>query len=475
MNEMQKKKILVIGDVMLDVCERGLVKRISPEAPVPVFWDQPDKKSYAPGGAANVAVNLVAAGQKVAIMSIIGDDKAGDKILDILKSYHINTEPICKFNRPTTVKTRLLASNNQQVLRIDSEVVTEINHDEEQILLEKYKNEAAKADLIIISDYLKGMLSKYLTQQIILFANEKDIPVLIDVKDPNVIKYKGAFLLKPNKKELHDLTGCELKTRGDIINASRQLLQKCGCKYVMTTLGAEGMALISTDDAYFIDSVKKEVFDVTGAGDTTIAYLAVCLANNFPIRQAVNIANYAAGVQVGKVGTSTVSWEEVQHLISRLTEVNSTKILSPEEIKTFREKHRDQKIVFTNGCFDILHAGHVSYLKKAAALGDILVVGLNDDDSVRRLKGYGRPVNNVNDRIVVISALECVDYLAVFSEDTPYNLINLIQPDILVKGGDYKPEEVVGKDIVEARGGEVEILPFVPGKSTTNIINRIRG
>lgn len=474
MRELQKKNILVIGDVMLDRYQRGNVKRISPEAPVPVFWNQPGKETCAPGGASNVAVNLVAAGQHVSVMSILGNDEAGNKILEILEAQGIDTELMCKFNRPTTVKTRLLAANNQQVLRIDSETVSQITDEEEKILLDKLKDKIADFDIIVISDYSKGLLTEHFTQKVIEFANNKKIRVLIDVKDPNINKYCGAFLLKPNQKELHDLTGCVVDNPKNIVDASRKLIKECKSEYVLTTLGADGMALISKEFSYFIPSVKKEVFDVTGAGDTTIAYLTACIANDFSVREAVNISNYAAGVQVGKVGTSTVSWNEVQNLISSLKENRTAEILSQEEIKKFREDHTDQTIVFTNGCFDILHAGHVSYLKQAASLGDVLIVGLNDDDSVHRLKGDGRPVNRVNDRATVIGALECVDYVAVFSEDTPYNLIKAIQPDILVKGGDYKPDQVVGKDIVEAAGGKVEILPFVQGKSTTSIINKIK-
>ena len=233
------------------------------------------------------------------------------------------------------------------------------------------------------------------------------------------------------------------------------------------------MILVGDGDPYSVRALAREVYDVSGAGDTTIAYLATCLANQLPIRKAVDIANYAAGIQVGKVGTSSVYLQEVRDLISNEDHGLSHKMLTSEEIQTFRENHKSKKVVFTNGCFDILHVGHIRYLQEAATLGDILVVGVNSDDSVRRLKGLSRPVNNEQDRMEMLSALGFIDYVTLFDEDTPYELIKKIQPDVLVKGGDYKSEEVVGRDIVEARGGRLELIPFVEGKSTTNIINKI--
>ena len=474
MKDLQRKNILVIGDVMLDVYERGIVKRISPEAPVPVFLKQPELTTSVLGGASNVAVNLVAAGQKVSIMSIVGKDTAGKKIKEMLAAYEIDTNLVCDLDRITTVKTRLLAANNQQVLRVDAEKTTNISLDEENLLLNKLARVIDEFDIIVLSDYLKGILTIRMTQEIIHLANNKNIAVLVDVKDPNSEKYKGAYLLKPNKKELRDLTGLEINNNEDVIIASRKLLNLCHSQYVLTTLGANGMTLVSQSDAYSIPSVKQEVFDVTGAGDTTIAYLAACLANDYSIKDAMKISNYAAGVQVSKVGTSSISWHEVMKLIRTLKGNKTTKYISSDELQNFRQEHADQCVVFTNGCFDILHAGHVGYLKQASALGDVLIVGLNSDDSVRRLKGPDRPVNNVNDRAAVLGALECVDYITVFDEDTPYNLICTVKPDILVKGGDYKPDDVVGKDIVEAYGGRVEIMPFIAGKSTTNIIKKIK-
>ena len=240
------------------------------------------------------------------------------------------------------------------------------------------------------------------------------------------------------------------------------------------TLGARGMVLVGDGEPYFVKSLAREVFDVSGAGDTTISYLAACMVNGMTIRDAVDIANYAAGIQVGKVGTSSVRWQEVRDLMSNEDHGYLHKILTAEDVTRFREDNKDKKIVFTNGCFDILHVGHKRYLQQAATLGDLLIVGVNSDDSVRRLKGPDRPVNTEQDRAEMLSALGFIDYVVIFEEDTPYELIKKIQPDVLVKGGDYKPEEVVGRDIVEARGGRLELIQFVDGKSTTRIIEKIK-
>ena len=308
---------------------------------------------------------------------------------------------------------------------------------------------------------------------IMQMAKENNIPVVIDVKDPKYGKYYGATLLKPNLNELRTLTGRNVQTDEEIIEAAEDLRSRSNCKYVLATLGAKGMILIGDGKPYFVKSLAREVYDVSGAGDTTIAYLATCIANGMPMRDAVDIANYAAGIQVGKVGTSSVYWQEVRDLISNEDHGISHKILSMEDIAHFRKDNAQKKIVFTNGCFDILHVGHKRYLQQAATLGDILVVGVNSDTSVKRLKGPSRPVNNEQDRAEMLSALGFIDYVVIFDEDTPYELIKKIQPDVLVKGGDYKPEDVIGRDIVEARGGRLELISFVEGKSTTNIINKI--
>ena len=340
--------------------------------------------------------------------------------------------------------------------------------------LKKLEEEIDCYHLILLSDYLKGLLTYDFTQGVIHLAKEHGIPVIIDVKDPHVEKYKGAYLLKPNLKEIRELTGMPAQTDQEIIEAAETLRERCECEYVLCTCGARGMVLVGKNhEPFFIGSQVREVYDVSGAGDTTISYLAAGMANGIDMDDAVTIANVAAGIQVGKTGTSSVYMREVRDFLANEDEGTFHKILYGADLETFRQDNADKKIVFTNGCFDILHVGHKRYLQQAATLGDILVVGVNSDDSVKRLKGPERPINSEQDRTEMLCAMKFVDYVVIFEEDTPYELIKKIQPDVLVKGGDYKPEEVVGRDIVEARGGRLELIKFVDGKSTTNIINKI--
>jgi len=471
-DRIKKKNILVIGDIMLDTYFEGDVTRISPEAPVPIFRKRIEHCAL--GGAGNVATNLIAAGQNVLMMSIVGKDKVGEKIVDILEKHGIDISLLFFLNRCSTEKTRFLSSNNQQVMRLDVEDTSLLGHDDCEKMLRTLNGRIDEIDLIVISDYLKGLLSFEFTSKVIKMAKEKDILVIIDVKDSNVEKYKNSYLVKPNLKELQEITGITVNNDDEIVYASNILREMCNSKYVLTTCGARGMVLIGGDEPYFVDSVGKKVFDVTGAGDTTIAYLASCLANEFDINDAIDIANCSAGIQVSKVGTSAVYWREVLEQLEGKNRLFNGKILSKDELRTFRLDNEGKKIVFTNGCFDILHVGHIRYMQEASKLGDILVVGLNSDNSVRRLKGPDRPINSQDERAEMLASLEFVDYVVIFDEDTPYDLIMKIQPDVLVKGGDYNPNNVVGKDIVEARGGELRLINFVEGKSTTNIINKIK-
>lgn len=465
-------RILVIGDVMLDTYFSGDVNRISPEAPVPVFKKKEERSVL--GGAANVASNLIAAGQNVSIMAMVGNDETGEKLKNIFTMEGVNTDLIVSLDRHTTEKTRFLASNNQQVLRLDVEDTYPLSEVECRKMIREFKNRVQDFDLIVISDYLKGLLTYEFTQSVISTSRENNIPVIIDVKDPNHKKYDGATLLKPNLKELKGLTGRCIKSEQDIINASNELRISCNCEYVLTTCGAKGMILVGDHITYSVKAVGQEVFDVTGAGDTAIAYLAACLVNGYKIQRAIDIANLAAGIQVSKVGTSAVYWTEIRERLEGGLHDAANKIVSGDLISGFRKEHKGKKIVFTNGCFDILHVGHVRYLQEAAKLGDILIIGLNSDASVKRIKGPDRPINNELERAEMLCALGFVDYVAIFDEDTPLELIQKVEPDILVKGGDYKPEEVVGKEFVEARGGRLTLIPFVEGKSTSRLIWKIR-
>lgn len=473
--KIQQKRIIVLGDIMLDEYYKGTVDRISPEAPVPVFLEK--QVSYRLGGAANVAMNLAANNQKVSIMAIIGNDFHGEKIKCMLKKNDIDDSYLFQTERPTTTKIRLIAGNNQQVLRIDDEDSTEINAKLENMLLDVFKSIISGFDLVIISDYMKGLMTVSFTQNVIAIARENNLRVLVDVKGNNAQKYKGAFLIKPNKKELAMLTTMSISTMEEIQNASQYLRNICDSEYVLTTCGADGMVLVNRYGKFYkLKTTSKEVFDVTGAGDTVIAFLGICLTNEMTMEQAIRVSNYAAGIQISKVGTSIVTFAEVIKVIknSEFGQVNAYKKLEKKELLMFRKQNANAKIVFTNGCFDILHIGHIRYLKEAAALGDMLIVGLNSDDSVRRLKGNDRPINSQEERFELLAALEYIDYIVIFDEDTPYEIIRLCQPDILVKGGDYTEESVIGNDLVKKRGGHIKIIPYVKGKSTTNIISKIQ-
>jgi len=470
----QQKKILVIGDAMLDVYSVGEVKRISPEAPVPIF--KKNTEHYVLGGASNVAANLISAGQCVYLMTVVGNDVSGNLFMEMLHDVSINSEMIYRSEkRRTTVKNRFIASNNQQVIRLDEEDAFPLSDEESIELKHLFKERLQEFDLIILSDYLKGVLTHELTREIIDLANAGDIRVLVDPKDSEVRKYACAFLLKPNQEELCVLTGHSVYKFNDIIKTSIDLCEICDCRYILTTCGARGMVLTERGGKYEIfHSTPKEVYDVTGAGDTVIAYLGACLANGFTVAEAVFISNIAAGIKVLKTGTAPVYLNEVDDWNHKKWDNSDEhKIIDRFNISHQLKTLINKKIVFTNGCFDILHYGHVNYLRNAAILGDILIVGLNSDASVKRLKGKDRPINPQDERALLLAAFEFVDYVVIFDEDTPYELIRDVKPDILVKGMDYLPEDVIGRELVEARGGKLVLLPLVEGKSTTTLIEKI--
>ncbi len=479
MESMTHKKILVAGDIMIDNYHYGKALRVSPEAPVMIFRESNDGNRTVAGGAANVAVNLKAkAGMEVDIFSVIGDDTNGEDLLTILEEQNIGTEFVISVSgRPTTSKLRYIAQNNQQLMRVDDESTDNISEELLHNDWDKLYCKMNEYDMVILSDYQKGFLTEENTQYLIRIAKEAGIPVLVDVKGTDLEKYRGAYLLKPNQSELHDLTGMPVSNSGQIAEAAVTLCRRAECAYVLATLGASGMVLADQDRVLFwAKSTAKEVYDVTGAGDTVIAYLALGLMEEKGIELVVKTANYAAGIQVSKIGTSIVYPEEVQEAMGMA--VNHGKQLNfyrPNGLKCLEcIKSTGKKIVFTNGCFDILHAGHVEYLRKAKALGDCLVIGVNSDASIKRLKGESRPVNSLSDRIVLLSALEFVDYVIAFEEDTPYELIQAIKPNILVKGGDYQVKDIVGADLVKENGGSVMTIPLVEGRSTTGIIKKIK-
>lgn len=474
-----QSKILVAGDIMLDTYIYGKVERISPEAPVPVMREKPTSTKYVLGGAANVALNLVVTGNiSVKLFSVIGRDTNGELLMRKLKQSGIGTDMILQDeDRPTTNKLRYIGQNNQQLLRVDNESAEPVSQEKLEKAYAKLRDRMKEYDLIVLSDYMKGFLSAANTRTIIEMAEKYQIPVFVDIKDRNYLKYKGAMLLKPNLNELHMITGLNVDNEKKIVDASCFLCGETDSQYVLTTLGAQGMIMTDKDRVLLrVRSTAQEVYDVTGAGDTALAYLASEFVRGKEIKEAVVTANTAAGIQVSKSGTSPVYPEEVfrtgNHTEYRKKELND---YYDGGLYLLEELHRrGEKIVFTNGCFDVLHAGHVEYLAKARKLGDRLVVGINSDASVKRLKGSLRPINNLSDRTLLLSALESVDYIIPFEEDTPLEIIKKVMPDILVKGGDYQLNEIVGADFVTENGGTVVTIPFVEGKSTTGIIRRIQ-
>ena len=453
----KKPNILVIGDLMVDHYLYGKVDRISPEAPVQVVDIQ--REELLMGGAGNVINNLISLGAKVGVCSVIGDDEGGEFLHERLGQKGVVKEGlVTQKGRKTSHKSRLIASH-QQIVRIDKEDKENISQSSEDTILMRIKIVLSFYDAIILSDYGKGVLTETLTQNIISLANEKNKIVLVDPKGSDYSKYKGATLLTPNKKEAIEATGIEIKDEYSLKKALKKLKDDIELDYSVITLSEEGIALLDKDFKK-LPTVAKDVFDVTGAGDTVISAITISLVEGKSIKEAIEFANKAAAVAVSHVGCYAVKKEDIHNL------EKDDGVISLNEL--LKNLPRDKKIVFTNGCFDILHAGHVKYLKEAKSFGDILIVGLNSDESVKRLKGESRPINNLTDRATVLLALEAVDFVVEFGEDTPYELIKAIKPDVLVKGGDYEGKEVVGSDIAK----ETRLVQFVEGKSTTNIIQR---
>lgn len=462
--------ILVIGDLMVDHYIWGECNRISPEAPVQVV--NVKKETTNLGGSLNVINNLVSLGATVYAGGVIGNDALGKLILERLKELNVNAGAIVKEdNRPTTQKSRVLAANHQ-VIRVDREDTSPVNENSQHSIIDFVKKNIATFDIILLSDYAKGVLTPLICQEIIKVANENNCKVLIDPKGADFSKYQGAHLITPNKKETTLATGIELKDDHAIEKAGKLLKEKIGLDKVVLTLSEKGIALYENELQIF-PTAAREVYDVTGAGDTVLAALGYSISTGSTISEACRFANAAAAVVIGKVGSATATHEEIASFLQEPgTTGEALKILSWHELDDIVSnlKRKNEKIVFTNGCFDILHAGHVSYLQKARQLGDVLILGLNSDASTKRLKGPGRPVNSEEDRAFVLAGLSCVDYIAIFEEDTPYELIKHVKPDLLVKGKDYENKEVVGSDIAK----EVVLIDFIEGKSTTNILKKIQ-
>jgi len=464
-------KILVIGDLMIDKYLWGECTRVSPEAPVQVINVKKETKVL--GGAGNVAHNLITLGSNVEVLSVIGGCQISKELKELFKKINLKTDNLIEQkDRITSKKTRIISAQ-QQVIRYDIESDEDINKASEKKLIDIYKLIISKFELVILSDYGKGVITKYIAQDVIRIANSHKIKVIVDPKGSDYSKYNSAYLLTPNRKEACEATGINISDKKTLEDALIYLKRSCKLHTSLITLSEEGIAIF--DEKFRSHpTVAREVFDVTGAGDTVIASLGYALAAKQDIDSAVIFANIAAGVVVGKIGSATTSFEEIIKYESSLSPSSCEEsILSLEEFTKILHdlrKHK-KKIIFTNGCFDILHMGHVRYLEKAKNHGDVLVVGINSDDSVTRLKGKDRPINSLEDRSCVLSSLRSVDYVIPFEEDTPIQLISTIIPDILVKGGDYKNKEIVGEKIAK----ELILIDFVKGRSTSNTINKING
>ena len=466
----KKPNILVIGDLMIDHYLWGSCDRISPEAPVQVV--NVKKESSVLGGAGNVINNLVTLGSIVDVISVIGNDTVANELKNLLERIDVPTSNLVVENsRQTSKKSRLIASQ-QQVLRYDMESIDDIDENSHKQIIQTLEKNINKYSSIILSDYGKGVLTTSLTKEIIKIANKHSVKVLVDPKGKDYSKYKGSYTLTPNKKEAMEATNIDIKDENSLIEALKSLKNQCALEVSLITLSEQGIAIFD-DNLTIKPTVAREVYDVTGAGDTVIASIAFALGNNLDIKDAIYFANLAAGVVVGKIGSATATLDEIYEYEYSLHKSNSTShIKTFDEIKTLSSKLHNQgkKIVFTNGCFDILHVGHVKYLEVAKSYGDVLILGLNADSSVRKLKGETRPINTQDDRAYILASLESVDYVVIFDENTPYELIKLIKPHVLVKGGDYEGKEVVGQDIAD----ELKLVQFVDGKSTTNTIKRIQ-
>ena len=466
-----RPRILVVGDLMIDHYLWGKTDRISPEAPVPVIDVQNETEVL--GGAGNVVNNLVALGADVSVASAIGADENGKRLTVMLKTLGVKTDAlVTEPQRKTTRKSRVIASH-QQVVRFDSETRQAITEETEAKILASIDKTLFLTDIVLLSDYGKGVLSDTLTQAIIQKCQKAGVKVLVDPKGYDYSKYRGATLVTPNKKEASEATGIAISDDESLKRAGFKLKNDLDLEMAMITLSEEGMAIFG-ETMRKIPTVAREVYDVTGAGDTVLATLGYVLAAGGDIDEAARIANAAAAVVVGKLGSTTATWDEIIAYEKALHESTTDhRIKNREELAQTVEhlKKEGKTVVFTNGCFDILHLGHVKYLETAASFGDVLIVGVNSDESVRRLKGDDRPVNPEYDRAYLLAALDAVDYVTIFDEDTPYELIKIVQPDILVKGGDYKGKEVVGSDIAK----EVRLVDFVEGRSTTKTIEKMRG
>ena len=474
-----QKTVLVIGDIMLDRYLWGDVSRISPEAPVPVVRLTGETESV--GAAANVALNLTNLGIHSRLVGLVGDDEEGRRLRELISMAGIDGSGIrTQYKRPTTTKTRVVGGH-QQMLRIDMEETKPITKDALNKLLErllKHLKQEPIPGAVILSDYGKGVLDENICQTVIKTAKEMNIPVLVDPKGVNYEKYRGATTLTPNRKELATAIPFPINDLPGLLNAGDTLCKKLGLDFLTVTLSEQGIALLEQNEGpKRIPAVTREVFDVSGAGDTVVSTFAAGLAVGLNKMDALHLANLAAGVVVGKVGTTPINQLDLVAALSSEEAMGQSDKICSFKAATARVtawRNAGEKIVFTNGCFDLLHTGHVTYMEDARNLGSRLIIGLNTDNSVRKLKGPSRPIIHEKDRARVLAAMASVDMVILFDQDTPMTLIKSIKPDILAKGADYTEETVVGAAEVKSWGGRVALIPLVQGHSSSNIVDNIK-
>jgi D-beta-D-heptose 7-phosphate kinase/D-beta-D-heptose 1-phosphate adenosyltransferase len=472
-----QQRIIVIGDIMLDRFITGTVSRISPEAPVPVLKAKGERISI--GGAGNVAINLIGLGASVKIFGILGNDDNGKKLSELLEQTEIDSNDlVIDPERITTTKTRII-SRNQQIVRIDQEQNNPISETTRKRIVRSFANSVNKfkPDGIIISDYAKGMITSELCEEIIRHPRVKKIFIAVDPKGRDFTKYKGATAITPNQTEAQEVCGFNIVDEATLEKSMKKLTKITGIDTIIITRGNEGISYSARgENTKTVHSNAREIFDVTGAGDTVVSVLTLSYLSSKSWEDSVRIANAAAGIVVGRVGTVSVTQRDILNAFDNNKNPNLQKIVSRKSLFELlpQLKKEKKKITFTNGCFDLFHKGHLHLLNEAKNFGDILIVGVNDDDSVKRIKGEERPYIPAVDRARMIAELECVNFVVVFPEDTPLELIKMIKPDILTKGSDYKHENVIGSEFVESYGGKVKFIEQLKGISTSTLLSKIR-
>jgi D-beta-D-heptose 7-phosphate kinase / D-beta-D-heptose 1-phosphate adenosyltransferase len=471
LHDLTRARILVVGDLILDHYVRGITERTSPEAPVPVVLFRGEDRI--PGGAANVARNIVAAGAVTMCVGAIGEDQDGDELLACLGRLGIDGSGIVRLReRPTTLKTRIL-SHNQQMLRLDREDSSPLPLDVQEQIIESCLQLLPGCNAVIVSDYAKGVLTPLVLENVIGEARNRGIPLFVDPKARDFSRYRGAYALTPNAKEAFEATGCPTTAEEGLSRAAEAIMGVTQCEAVAITRGGEGLGLfLRGESAILVPAAAREVYDVTGAGDTFVAFLAMGVAAGFRLPDAARLANAAAGIVVGKIGAATVSLFELRAALS--TDAVARKLREPDDLSAIGDSLRSsgKRIVFTNGCFDFLHAGHVNFLQEARALGDVLILGMNTDRMIARLKGDPRPILKQAQREKLLAAIQAVDFIVPFDEETPHQLIRDLRPDVLVKGSNYDTQQVEGHEIVDSYGGRVVLLPVLEDISTQDLVAR---